>query len=212
MAPLTTTKTKPTKIEQLAAAAIAAADVKVPEYRRAIEKLERELKSRLNALEQRRGELLTGLASLVRAHDLDRRAQALLDDDAVPKPASERERTLRLDLASLEDELVVTERAVTLQRSAVAQLRGRWSLAVCEAVRGEYRRQAAAVAGALRALDAALGDHRQLGEALHDADVGWTGALWPLLWPGAADLRLDEESTTAARWFREARANDAIAD
>lgn len=94
---------------------------------------------------------------------------ALLGDPSVDA------RTAKVkELADVKRAIVDHETAIELQRRRVEQARGAASLAVCEAVKGEYGKRVAALVAALETAREAASRIAEITEQLEGDGVSWT--------------------------------------
>jgi hypothetical protein len=173
-----------------------------PEYARQAAKLD-ELRARAADLERRRSQLSTGLAADAARDELTRRAQALLDDDAVPRGHDAEAARMRADLETVTDELAVTRKAADLQAVVVEREARRVSREVCARVHPAYRAIVARAAAALEAASAAFEEERRLRESAIDGGIQFAAHLRVMTLP-ALGLLSDTDSRVSL-WFREAR-------
>jgi hypothetical protein len=192
----------------LIARAVAEADVDVPQYKQVIERLERDLRPREAALEQRRSDLVVGMSRTAAADDISVRARRLLDDNVIPRADRDRDVVLR-DLATIVDELRVVRAAIRLQETARDQAHLRWSAAVRRAYAQEHRREVRQIAAAVEALSAATITHAGSIDALQTAGVIFDDTVRPMFFAGES-MRLDREWSTATLWRNEVRADGAL--
>ncbi len=173
--------------------AIAVADREVPQFHEAIEKRERVLKPRQGELEQRRDQLLAGLARSVEQATTTGRAEAFLQSGEVQDPA--RAAGLR-DLRSVDDELPVVREAIRLHAGVVSREHTRWSDVICRELGIFFRKLGQRAAAAASEMSAVNATAQALTRALFDADPEAAGAFHGLpsiafMVPGPRGFRED---------------------
>ena len=105
---------------------------------------------------------------------------------------------LRQELSALVAEARDIDAALEVLRQRIAAARGKASVAVCAAVKGEYRARVAGVAEALRAVATAREHLHQLPDALEAEDVAW-GPRGPV----SLGFRGDRRDGHVERFLRE---------
>lgn len=134
---------------------------------------------------------------------LDRAARAMLGDTDAEFASLETSRQKRHIAAA---DMLVIDRAIAMQRDAVAAERARVSEAICQELLPAHKANVAKIAKALTALHKAVAEEYQLRERLTDADISFSSTLRPMPLVAHNVRTADELAELAERYTAEARA------